>query len=101
MFGKQTYVGIVMVATATLVSSQVSPQNNPPQAPDFRTGSATKALSSAMAASAHERERSTPGQAEILTDTRGVDFAPYVAKIRRIVDARWKLVIPSQAYPPF
>ena len=101
MFGKQTYVGIVMVATATLVSSQVSPQNNPPPAPDFRTGSATKALSSAMAASAHEGERSTPGQAEILTDTRGLDFAPYVAKVRRIVDARWKLVIPSQAYPPF
>ena len=67
MFGKQTYVGIVMMATATLVSSQ----GDQTQGPDFRTGGATKALSSAMAASAHEGERSTPSQAEILTDTRG------------------------------
>jgi len=45
-------------------------QGDQTQGPDFRTGSATKALSSAMAASAHEGERSTPSQAEILTDTR-------------------------------
>src|SRR5208282_5342107 len=96
MFARQTYVGIVLVATATLVSSQ----SNQTQAPDFRTGSATKALSSAMAASARERETSTPGQAEILTDTRGVDFSPYVATVRRIVGSRWKLMIPSQVYPP-
>ncbi len=97
MFGKQTYVGIVLVATATLVSSQ----SNQTQAPDFRTGSATKALSSAMAASARERERSTPSQAEILTDTRGVDFSPYVGQIRADVRSHWIVLIPSQAYPPF
>ncbi len=98
MFPRQTCVGIVLVATATLVSSQ----SNQTQVPDFRTGSATKSLSSAIAASARERarERSTPGQAEILTDTRGVDFAPYVAQIRTIVRSRWMLMIPSQAYPP-
>ncbi len=96
MFARQTYVGIVLVATATLVSSQ----SNQTQVPDFRTGSATKALSSAMAASARERERSTPGQAEILTDTRGVDFLPYVAQIRTIVRSHWMLMIPSQAHSP-
>jgi len=97
MFGRQTYVGIVLVATAALVSSQ----SNQTQAPDFRTGSATKALSSAMAASARERETSTPNVAEILTDTRGVDFSPYVGQIRADVRSHWMALIPSQAYPPF
>lgn len=97
MFARQTCVGIVLVATATLASSQ----SNQTQAPDFRTGSATKALSSAIAASAHERETSTPSDAEILSDTRGVNFAPYVARIRTIVRSRWMLTTPSQAYPPF
>jgi TonB family protein len=97
MFGRQTYVGIVLVATATLVSSQ----SNQTQVPDFRTGSATKALSSAMAASAHEREGSTPGEAEILTDTRGVDFSFYVNQIRADVRSHWMALIPSHAYPPF
>jgi TonB family protein len=96
MFARQTYVGIFLVATATLVSSQ----SNQAQAPDFRAGSASKALSSAMAASASERERSMPGEAEILTDTRGVNFSAYVATARRIVRSHWTLMIPSQAYPP-
>ncbi len=78
MFGRHTYIGIVLVAVATLVFSQ----SNQAQAPDFKTGSATKALSSAMAASAHEHEGNTPGAAEILTDTRGVDFSPYMATVK-------------------
>ncbi len=97
MFGKQTYVGIVMMATATLVSSQ----GDQTQGPDFRTGSATKALSSAMAASAHEGERSTPSQAEILTDTRGVDFSPYLARIRSSIRSHWMPMIPLQAHTTF
>jgi TonB family protein len=96
MFGRQTYVGIVLMTAATLGSSQSSQT----QAPDFRTGSATKALSSAMAASVRERKRSTPSEAEILTDTRGVDFSPYVAQIKSIVHSRWMLMIPSQVRPP-
>ncbi len=96
MSGRLICVGIILATTATIVSSQ----SNQTQAPDFRTGSATKALSSAMTASAHEHEGSTPGEAEILTDTRGVDFSPYMATVKGIVDSRWRLMIPSQAYPP-
>jgi TonB family protein len=97
MLGRQTYLGIVMVATSALVSSQ----SNQSQPPDFKAGSATKALSSAMAASAHEREVSAPGEAEILTDTRGVDFSFYINQIRPDVRSHWMALVPSHAYPPF
>ncbi len=96
MFWRQTCVGIVLVAAATLVSSQ----SNQTQAPDFRTGSVTQSLSTAMAESAREHERNAPSEVEILTDTRGVDLMPYVAQIRAIVRSRWMLMIPSQARPP-
>jgi TonB family protein len=53
-----------------------------------------------MTGSGHDHETTAPTEAEILTDTRGVDFAPYFATVRRIVRSRWMLTTPSQAYPP-
>jgi TonB family protein len=97
MFATQTYLGFVLLATATLVSSQA----NQTPGPDFRTGSATKSLSSAMAASASERETRTPSQVDILTDTQGVDFSNYVRQLRINVRSHWMVLIPSQVYPPF
>jgi TonB family protein len=97
-FGKQTYIGIVLVAFTTIVSAQ----SNQTPTPGFRTPSASKALSSAMEASGRDldRESSTPSEAEVLTDTGGVNFAPYLAKVRRIVRSHWMLMIPSQVRPP-
>jgi TonB family protein len=39
-------------------------------------------------------------QAEILTDTMGVDFAPYLARITQIVRANWYNLLPPSVYPP-
>jgi TonB family protein len=39
-------------------------------------------------------------QAEILTDTMGVDFGPYLARIVAIVKQNWYNLMPPSVYPP-
>jgi TonB family protein len=39
-------------------------------------------------------------QAEILTDTMGVDFGPYLARITQVVRANWMTAMPPSVYPP-
>ena len=40
------------------------------------------------------------GPAEILTDTQGVDFDPYLKKVVQEVKANWYRLIPESAMPP-
>jgi TonB family protein len=40
------------------------------------------------------------GPAEILTDTQGVDFGPYLQKVVQEVKANWYRLIPESAMPP-
>jgi TonB family protein len=39
-------------------------------------------------------------QAEILTDTMGVDFGPYLTRIVQIVRQNWYTLMPPSVYPP-
>src|ERR1039457_7222952 len=39
-------------------------------------------------------------QAEILTDTMGVDFGPYLTRIVQIVKQNWYNLMPPSVYPP-
>jgi TonB family protein len=39
-------------------------------------------------------------QAEILTDTMGVDFGPYLARITQVVRSNWMNLLPPSVYPP-
>jgi TonB family protein len=39
-------------------------------------------------------------QAEILTDTMGVDFGPYLTRIVQIVRQNWMIAMPPSVYPP-
>jgi TonB family protein len=39
-------------------------------------------------------------QAEILTDTMGVDFGPYMTRIVQIVRQNWYTLMPESVYPP-
>jgi hypothetical protein len=45
-------------------------------------------------------EASTKGDIEILSDTVGVDFAPYMKRLRYTVHSHWKELIPDVALPP-
>jgi len=38
--------------------------------------------------------------AEILTDTMGVDFGPYLTRITQIVRQNWYSLMPPSVYPP-
>jgi TonB family protein len=39
-------------------------------------------------------------QAEILTDTMGVDFGPYLARVVQVVRANWMTALPPSVFPP-
>jgi TonB family protein len=39
-------------------------------------------------------------QAEILTDTMGVDFGPYLARITQVVRENWYNLLPPSVFPP-
>jgi TonB family protein len=40
------------------------------------------------------------GDVDILSDTMGFDFTPYLARIRHIIQDHWMSGIPESAYPP-
>ncbi len=39
-------------------------------------------------------------QVEVLTDTMGVDFGPYITRIVQIVKQNWYSIMPESVYPP-
>jgi len=95
---------------------QTPPQNRP--MPNFKTsmtpGSAIEQAVQGLAAnhgqygSGQAGEFGSPGrsgakaldQAEILTDTMGVDFGPYLTRIVQIVKQNWYNLMPPSVYPP-
>jgi TonB family protein len=94
----------------------------PPQAkpmPDFKTPmTAGSAIEQATRAAAESRGHYGSGesgdygmsrgrsgakamdQAEILTDTMGVDFGPYLTRVVQIVRQNWYSLMPPSVYPP-
>ena len=97
---------------------QTPPQNRP--VPNFNTQlTAGSAIEQAVEAAAANRGHSgggsqgvgdfgSPGrsgakaldQAEILTDTMGVDFGPYLTRSVQIVKQSWDTEMPPSVYPP-
>jgi TonB family protein len=94
------------------------PQQAKPQ-PNFKTSmTAGSAIEQAARAAAASRGRYGGGesgdyglsqgrggpkaldQAEILTDTMGVDFGPYLTRITQIVKQNWYNLMPPSVYPP-
>ena len=37
---------------------------------------------------------------EITTDTQGVDFGPYLARIKQTIETNWYTAMPESVYPP-
>jgi TonB family protein len=37
---------------------------------------------------------------QITTDTQGVDFGPYLARIKQVIEANWYTEMPESVYPP-
>ena len=104
-------------------SDQTAQLRMPPQGrpmPDFKTSMTPgSAIEQAARASAESRGHNGGGQggdyglsrgpnrahaamgpAEILSDTRGVDFAPYLTRILQTIKQNWINALPPSAYPP-
>jgi outer membrane biosynthesis protein TonB len=96
---------------------QTPPQTRP--VPNFNAQmTAGSAIEQALRAAADDRghnggsgsvgDYGSPGrsgakaldQAEILTDTMGVDFGPYLTQIVQIVKRNWYTLMPESVYPP-
>jgi TonB family protein len=96
---------------------QMPPQNRP--IPNFNNqATAGDMIAQAVQAAAESRghnggsgqagDYGSPGrsgakaldQAEILTDTMGVDFGPYLTQIVQIVKQNWYILMPPSVYPP-
>jgi TonB family protein len=96
---------------------QTPPQNRP--VPNFNTQmTAGSAIEQAARATAESRGHNGAGQAgdyglsrgrggekvmdqaEILTDTMGVDFGPYLTQILQTVRRNWYTLMPPSVYPP-
>jgi len=96
---------------------RLPPQNRPQ--PNFNTSmTAGSAINQALRAAAENRghyggagqagDFGSPGrsgakaldQAEILTDTMGVDFGPYLTRVVQIVKQNWYSIMPPSVYPP-
>jgi TonB family protein len=109
--------------TAPAQNPQIAQLHTPPQGgrptPSFSTPmTAGSAIEQAARAAAANRGRygggeggdfglsqgrhgaKTLDQAEILTDTMGVDFGPYLTRITEIVRNNWYNLLPPSVYPP-
>jgi len=90
-------VGIVVLATSSVVFAQTT-ETKPP---DVGSSGATKSQSSATPApNPCQSGARALDQAEILTDTMGVDFGPYLTRVVQIVKQNWYNLMPPSVYPP-
>jgi hypothetical protein len=46
------------------------------------------------------KQQEAPGGIQILSDTQGVDFTPYLQQWYRITQATWKKLMPKEVDPP-
>ena len=104
-------------------ASQMAKLQTPPMekkpTPNFNTGpmSASRSIEQATQQAAQNHRRyvggdngdmglgqrqptAQMGPMEVLTDTQGVDFGPYLAQVVQIVKRNWYSIIPESAYPP-
>ena len=90
---RRTFFGIVVLATSSVVFAQTT-ETKPPDVGS--SGDASSRSGSALVSPC----RSGAHQAEILTDTMGVDFGPYLTRITQIVRQNWYNLMPPSVYPP-
>jgi hypothetical protein len=107
-------------APSPVPRSSAPPVNTPlpeaPQRPNFNTpATASDAMQQAIHSSTHSggggnvtigngggggRGPGLGAGPEILSDTQGVDFQPYLARIMRLIYEQWIPLIPEEARPP-
>jgi hypothetical protein len=90
-------ISILVLATASVVFAQTT-ETKPPDAGS--SGAANSQSSAIPAPSPCGSGAKASDQAEILTDTMGVDFGPYLKQVVPIVKQNWYKLMPPSVYPP-
>lgn len=88
----QKIVSILVPAIACTVLAQPVPQSDPPK--DKAPAQENKSDEKKPDITAQR------GGIEILSDTMGVDFGPYMKRLRFTVQSHWNALIPEVALPP-
>ena len=92
----QTLFGVFVLLVSGVASPQIKnakPQDRAADPSDENHRSTTPIIDPC-------RTRGNGESAEILTDTMGVDFRPYLAGVSRAVRQSWYAVMPASVYPP-
>jgi TonB family protein len=88
----QKIASILIPAIASTVLAQPLPQSDPPK---------DKAPAQEKKSDEKKTDITTQrGGFEILSDTMGVDFGPYMRRLRSAVQGHWNALIPEVALPP-
>lgn len=97
MSRRQALFGIFALAIARLVFAQTTETKTP------NAGGGAATTSQLPATLPHDpcaTGSNATDQAEILTDTMGVDFGPYLSQVVKTVRLNWYNVMPPSVYPP-
>ncbi len=92
---QQTFVAVLVLLTSSVVLGQTTETR-----PTDSSNSATSSGQSATIRTPNPCGSGATGQAEVLTDTMGVDFGPYLTRITKIVRQSWYSLMPLEVYPP-
>lgn len=80
-----------------VVSSPAFTQTSETKSPDAGTGASTGSAAPAIDAS---NPCTLSGGIEVLSDTKGVDFGPYLSELSETVRENWNSRMPPSVYPP-
>lgn len=92
MSGLRTFIGVLVLSTATVGYSQTNDTKPQDSGGIAGTQGPTRTVTNPCAKQLE--------QVTILTDTMGVDFGPYVKNVVKTVRQSWYAVIPPSVYPP-
>ena len=93
---RQRLIGVIVLTSCSVVLAQTA-QTKPPNA-GSSSGTAISQLP--VTPPADPCQAAGKDQAAILSDTMGVDFAPYMKQIVQIVKGSWYALMPPTVYPP-
>jgi hypothetical protein len=100
MNGLQLSIGLLALAVSGVVFAQDSDAKPPDPSAAVATSAAVASRMLTPIAPDPCASRSRFDQAEILTDTKGVDFAPYLTLIVKSVRQSWYKMISASSRPP-
>jgi hypothetical protein len=95
MSGSQTLLVVLVLGISTVAFSQTDDTK-----PSESGGPAERQTRATVSVDPCESDANQFRQSEILTDTMGVDFRPYLANVMKTVRQNWFSVMPPSVYPP-